>query len=396
MPDNPAPLISTYNRLPISFEFGQGSWLYDENKTPYLDMLCGISVTSLGHAHPKLIDCLSQQSKKLWHTSNLYHIKKQEKLATKLCSISHMSSAFICNSGAEANETAIKLARLYGNKKGIHHPTILSFEHSFHGRTMATLTATGKKSIQQGFEPLLPGFCQAKLNDQESVLQQLDQHPNIVAILIEPVQGEGGIHPASIEFLQFLQAICDKKDLLLMLDEIQCGLARTGTWFAHHQAQIPCDVMTTAKALGNGFPIGACLVNHKALDIFSVGHHGTTFGGNPMASAIAHCVLQTMEEENILKKVEHNAQLLHTLLANLQNKYAFIQQIRQKGLMIGIDIDTRDIEISNIVPTALKNQLLINLTGNNTIRMLPPLNCHKEEIQTAIERLEQSLLKLQK
>jgi acetylornithine aminotransferase len=385
-------LIPTYNRLPITFSYGKGSWLYDKQKTPYLDVLSGISVTNLGHSHPKLINCLQEQSQKIWHTSNIYHIETQQKLADKLCKISGMKQAFFCNSGAEANEAAIKIARLYGNNKDIKNPAILTFENSFHGRTMATLTATGNPAVKKGFTPLLEGFYSAQLNDLESVKNQLEQHPNIVAIFVEPVQGEGGIIPATKEFLTDLQKITQEKNLLLMLDEIQSGVGRTGQWYAHQAANITCDVMTTAKALGNGFPIGACLVNNKALDIFSPGNHGSTFGGNPLACSVAYQVLEIIEQENILEKVKKNSEHFQHALNQLKNKHHFIQEIRISGLMIGIDINTDAIEVTKIVPQALENHLLINLTAGNTVRLLPPLNCTEEEIELAIERLEKTLL----
>lgn len=384
-------VIPTYNRLPTYFSHGQGSWLYDKDNTPYLDMLCGVSVTNLGHAHPRLVECLSQQSQKLWHTSNIYCIENQEKLAQKLCTIAQMKQAFFCNSGAEANETAIKIARLYGRSQGVKNPAILTFERSFHGRTMATLSATGNNKIQQGFDPLLDGFYHAQINDQESVHHQLNKHPNIVAIFIEPVQGEGGIHSSSADFLRFLQHLSEQQGLLLMFDEIQCGMARTGSWYAHRQANVTCDVVTNAKALGNGFPIGACLINHKAVDVLSAGKHGSTFGGNPLASTIAYEVLTIMEEDDIFTQVQQNTHHFYTRLCVLERQYSFIQAVRMKGLMIGIDIDTDQIDSMKIVLMALKNKLLINLTADKTIRLLPPLNCTAEEIEIAIERLEYSL-----
>ena len=303
-------IMPTYSRLPVTFERGEGAWLLDENNNRYLDALSGIAVCSLGHAHPAVHRAICAQSEKLLHTSNIYKIAAQERLADKLTEKSGMDNVFFCNSGAEANEAAIKLARKYGHERGIENPAIIVMEKSFHGRTLATLSATGNSKVQQGFAPLVEGFVRVPYNDINAIKQALDQNKNIVAVLVEPIQGEGGVNIPAADYLNRIRSLCDQHELLMMLDEIQTGIGRTGKFLAFQHNNIIPDVCTLAKALGNGVPIGACLARGKAAQLLTAGNHGSTFGGNPLACSAALAVLATLDEENLIEQAQQKGQAI--------------------------------------------------------------------------------------
>ncbi len=377
-----------FNRLPVAFERGSGAWLWDTEGKQYLDSLSGIAVCGLGHAHPAITAAITRQAAKLMHTSNNYHIPNQEKLAEELCSVSGMQQAYFCNSGAETNESAIKLVRLFAKKKNITEPIIITMKNSFHGRSFATLSASGTERIQIGFEPLMPGFIYADFNDITLIKQLAKTHKNIVAVMFEPIQGDGGVRIADIEYLQEVRALCDQQDWLFILDEVQTGIGRTGKWFAYQHTNVLPDILTVAKTLGNGFPIGACLARGKACDLFGPGKHGTTFGGNPLGCAIGSEVLKVIKEKNILQHVVELGNYLLTSLKNKLRHHQRIVDIRGKGLMIGIELDCRCVDI---VALALKYKLLINVTANNVIRLLPPLILSKEEADELVNRLDASL-----
>lgn len=378
-------LMRVYARQPVSFVRGSGARLWDEQGVEYLDAIAGVAVTSLGHAHPEITAVIAEQAGMLLHTSNVFRIDWQERLGERLCTLTGMQKAFFCNSGAEANETALKLARLHGHRKQVAQPQILVMENGFHGRTIATLSATGNPANQRGFDPLLPGFLRVPYNDIEAVRRAADQSPDIVAVLIEPVQGEGGIRVASADYLRELRAMCDRHDWLLMLDEIQAGMGRTGAWFGHQHAGITPDVMMLAKALGNGFPIGACLARGQAADLFSPGQHGSTFGGNPLACRVACAVLDIMARDNI---PERAAVLGDRLLAGLQQAlgdHPNVIAIRGQGLMAGIELDR---SCKELVGLALEEQrLLITVTRDTTIRLLPPLVCDEAQVDDIVTRV---------
>lgn len=379
-------LMNTYGRQPVTFEKGVGVWLYDQQGNQYLDALSGVAVNGLGHAHPKFVAAIQAQVARLVHVSNIYQIAEQARLADKLAEISGMDKVFFCNSGCEANEAAIKLARLYGHNKGIENPEIIVMERAFHGRTMATLSATGNRKTQAGFEPLVSGFVRVPYDDLDAIKQVAKRKNNVVAILVEPVQGEGGIHiPADMKaYFQGLREVCDENGWLLMLDEVQSGVGRTGTWFAFQHTGILPDVMTLAKGLGSGVPIGACLAKGVAADTFTPGKHGSTFGGNPLATAAGIATLNIIAEE----KLRENAEAIGGFL-NAQFKEAFvgnkhIVNIRNAGLMVGIELD---VPCSDLVKLALEQKLLINVTAEKVIRLLPPLVINKQEAQELVNRL---------
>ena len=374
-------LMNTYSRLPVTFTRGEGVWLWDEAGKRYLDGVAGVAVNTLGHAHPTLTQALCEQAKTLIHTSNLYGIALQEQLATKLCEISNMDNVFFCNSGCEANEAAIKLARLYGKQLSIEVPTIIVMEHSFHGRTMATLTATGSRKVQAGFEPLLAGFVRVPFNDLEAVRQVAAHNKNIVAVLVEPVQGEGGINIPDSAYLAGLRHICDEQKWLLMLDEVQSGIGRTGTWFAHQHTAIKPDVMTLAKGLGSGMPIGACLARGLAAELFKPGNHGSTFGGNPLACRAALTTLQTIEVEGLRENAIKIGKLLVEGFQRTLQGVAGVVQVRGHGLMVGIELDR---PCGDLVKQALTQGLLINVTSDKVIRLVPPLIINEQEAQLLI------------
>ncbi len=363
-------VMNTYARLPVSFSRGEGAWLWDNEGNRYLDGLSGIAVNTLGHAHPRYTAALTAQIGKLIHCSNVYRVEGQELLADRLCNLSAMQEVFFCNSGCEANEAAIKLARMYGHKMGIENPSIIVMEKAFHGRTLATLSATGNRKVQAGFEPLVTGFVRVPYNDLEAIRQVAQHNSSVVAILVEPIQGEGGIRQGDISYMQELRRICDGQDWLLMLDEVQCGIGRTGKWFAYQHAGILPDVMTLAKGLGSGVPIGACLASGKASGTFGPGNHGSTFGGNPLACTAGLETLNILEEDGLLPHAEKLGGLIcRNLESGLQGVKGVVE-IRGQGLMIGIELAK---PCGDIVKQALARGLLINVTADNVIRLLPPL-----------------------
>ncbi|WP_035231814.1 aspartate aminotransferase family protein [Alcanivorax nanhaiticus] len=375
-------LIPTYARQPVAFVRGEGVWLFDENGDKYMDAISGIGVCNLGHCHPAVTRTLAEQAGQLMHTSNLYRIPAQEALAQRLCDISGMKSAFFSNSGAEANEAAIKIARLYGNRKGVAKPTVVVMEGSFHGRTMATLSATGNSKVQEGFTPLVEGFVRVPFNDVEAVAA-LAGNADIVAVLVEPVQGEGGINIPADGYLKALRELCDQQDWLLMLDEIQSGNGRTGHYFACMGEGVQPDVLTTAKGLGNGFPIGACLVAGKADGVFGPGTHGSTYGGNPLGCATALTVVNTLADE-VVDDVQAKGEQLKTAFQSALADVALITEVRQKGLMIGIQLDR---PCAELVASAREAGLLINVTAGSVVRLLPPLVISDAEMQILVDNL---------
>ncbi len=369
--------MPTYARQAVTFERGAGVWLWDVNGKRYLDALAGIAVCNLGHAHPAVHQALCEQSNKLLHTSNIYAIDLQYKLADKLSQLSGMDNVFFGNSGAEANEAAIKLARKYGHQQGIEKPVIITMEKSFHGRTMATLSATGNTKIKQGFAPLLEGFIHVAYNDVAAIKAAIEANPNIVAILVEPIQGEGGVNIPASDYLNQIRELCDQHNLLMMLDEIQTGVGRTGKFLAYQHNGILPDVCTMAKALGNGVPIGACLARGKAASVLAAGNHGSTFGGNPLACSAALAVLDTFANTRLIDDAESKGQLLCTQMASKTKGNQHIVSIRNLGLMIGIELDA---PCGELVGKALAKGLLINVTAENVIRLLPPLLIDAQQI----------------
>lgn len=377
-------LITSYNPMPITFTHGAGVWLYDEEGTAYLDGLSGIAVCGLGHAHPEVTKTIQEQAAKLIHTSNTYHIKQQELLAEKLTALTGMEQAFFANSGAEANEAAIKLTRLFGHKKGIDTPSIIVMEKAFHGRTMATLTASGSRKVQAGYEPFVPGFIRAPFNDLEAIHTIAANREDVVAVMLEPIQGEGGIYAAEGPYLRALAKLCEQHDWMLILDEIQTGNGRTGKLFACMHYEIQPDVLTTAKGLGNGIPIGACLMSKRAKDLFKPGNHGSTFGGNPLACATALTVLEVIERDKICEKVTKNSAFLREQLIKNLGEHPSVRSIRGKGYMIGIELDR---PANDMRLVGLKNGLLFNVTADTVVRLLPPLIISEEEIEELVKRL---------
>jgi acetylornithine/N-succinyldiaminopimelate aminotransferase len=363
-------LMNTYARQPVAFERGEGAWLWDDQGRRYLDALAGIAVNGLGHAHPRLVRAISAQAARLIHTSNIYHVKEQEALADRLCAISGMEQAFFCNSGAEANEAAIKLARLYGHRRGVETPTIVVMEKAWHGRTIATLSATGSRKAQAGFEPLVAGFVRVPYNDLAAVKAVAEHNRNIVAVLLEPIQGEGGINIADMRYQQDLQKLCRERNWLYMVDEVQTGIGRTGYWFNFQQAGLVPDVMALAKGLGSGVPIGACLAAGPAVDVFKPGNHGTTFGGGPLVCAAALETLSVMEDERLLENAARQGERLRNGFAQALEGVPGVKDIRGQGLMMGIELDR---PCGDIVRMALDAGLLVNVTSDTVIRLLPPL-----------------------
>ena len=381
-------MMDTYARQPVTFEKGEGVWLWAKDGKKYLDALSGVAVNGLGHTHPKLIKAINEQISRLIHVSNVYHIAEQEKLAEKLTSIAHMDNVFFCNSGCEANEAAIKLARLYGHQNGIDTPEIIVMEKAFHGRTMATLSATGNRKTQAGFEPLVGGFIRVAFDDLEAIQQIASRKNNVVAILVEPIQGEGGINiPSNIQnYLKGLREICDQHHWLLMLDEVQSGIGRTGKWFAHQHTAIQPDVMTLAKGLGSGVPIGACLARGKASQVFTPGKHGSTFGGNPLATAAGYATLNIIEEDKLCSHASKMGALINEEFTKHLKGSPQVKVIRNLGLMIGIELDQ---PCGDLTKLALDEGLLINVTADKVIRLLPPLVINEAEAKELVERLSQ-------
>jgi acetylornithine/N-succinyldiaminopimelate aminotransferase len=377
-------LISAYNSLPVSFTRGDGIYLWDIEDNQYLDALCGISVTSLGHNYPAVTEAIQQQASTLLHTSNIYTIEWQKKLAARICELSGMDKVFFGNSGAEANEAAIKLARLYGHQRDNKDPQIVVMEHSFHGRTMATLSATGNRKVQAGFEPLVSGFVRAPYNDVDSIRAIAANNKKVVAVMVEPVQGEGGIVIPDQGYLESLREICDQNNWLLILDEIQTGLGRSGKLFAfQHENMVP-DVMTLAKALGNGIPIGACLAKGAAANVIQAGNHGSTFGGNPFACRVGLTVLDSIVENRLDENARQRGKQLVTLLKQGLSGNDDVLEIRNLGLLIGIQMKS---PCTALVDIALQNGLLINVTAERVIRLLPPLIIDADQTTELADRL---------
>ena len=369
-------VMNTYGRLPIALSHGRGCWLWDTRGRKYLDGLGGIAVNTLGHAHPKLVPALQDQIGKMIHSSNYYEVPLQEQLASKLCELSGLSAAFFCNSGLEANEGALKIARKYGHDKGITRPEIIVYEKAFHGRSIATLSATGNPKVQKGFEPLVEGFVRVPLNDLAAIEEVARSNPNVVAVFLETIQGEGGINPSRWEYLQSLRKLCDRQGWLLMLDEVQCGIGRTGKWFAHQWAGIQPDVMPLAKGLGSGVPIGAIVVGPKAVNVLGPGNHGTTFGGNPLAMRAGVETLRIMEEDGVMANAATvGAVLRQALEAGLAGQSG-VKEIRGAGLMIGIELDR---PCGVLLARAAEAGLMLSVTADSVIRLVPPLILSADE-----------------
>ena len=377
-------VMKTYGRKPVAFTHGEGAWIFDTSGKRYLDALCGIAVTGLGHNHPRVTKAIQDQANTLIHCSNLYQIPEQEALAVKLCELSKMETVFFSNSGAEANEAAIKLARLYGHQKGLENPVIIVTEQSFHGRTMATLSATGSRKVQAGFEPLLSGFARVPFGDVEAVRQVALNNKSVVAIFVEPIQGEGGVQIPSTQYLNELRTIADKEDWLMMVDEVQTGMGRTGAWFAHQHNGILPDVMTLAKGLGNGVPIGACLARGKAAETLTPGTHGSTFGGNPLVSRAAMATIEAIELDALVDRATFIGDAITQGLTKNFDGVTSVIDIRHKGLMIGIELDRA---CAPIVDLGLEAGLLINVTADKVVRLLPPLILDDEQIAFLVSTL---------
>lgn len=377
-------LMNTYARQPVSFTHGEGAWLFDASGNRYLDGLAGVAVNTLGHAHPRFTAALKVQIDSLIHCSNIYQVTGQESLSDKLCALSGMQEVFFCNSGCEANEAAIKLARMYGHNRGIDNPAIIVMEKAFHGRTLATLSATGNRKVQAGFEPLVSGFVRVPYNDIEAVRQVAQHNRDVVAVLVEPIQGEGGIRTLDVAYLQQIRKLCDENNWLLMLDEVQCGIGRTGKWFGFQHTDILPDVMTLAKGLGSGVPIGACLTAAKAVGTFKPGNHGSTFGGNPLACAAGLNTLNILEADGLLAHAEQVGKFIRDGLSASLLGVNGVKEIRGQGLMIGIELDK---PCSDLVKQALAKGLLINVTADTVVRLLPPLILSQAEAQQMIDIL---------
>ncbi len=374
-------LMNTYSRIPVAFTRGERVWVWDESGKKYLDALAGIAVNTLGHGHPRLARAIAEQSSRLIHASNLYRIAEQEKLADKLAAVSGMESVFFCNSGCEANEAAIKLARLYGHGRGVEIPAIVVMDKAFHGRTLATLSATGNRKVQAGFEPLVAGFVRVPFNDIDSVRHIASHDRSVVAVLVEPIQGEGGINVSGTEYLRALRELCDRQGWLFMVDEVQCGLGRTGKWFVYQHAGVVPDVVLLAKGLASGVPIGACLARGTAAQVFQPGSHGSTFGGNPLACAAALATLGAIEEEGLMKNAGRIGGLIFAGLRKELAGLPGVVEIRGQGLMIGVELDR---PCGELVDQALQAGLLINVTMDKVIRLLPPLIMNEAEARQVL------------
>ena len=373
-------LMSNYTPLPVTFTKGNGCYLTDNNGLVYLDALCGVAVTGLGHSHPKISEAIQSQAQQLLHTSNWYHIQQQETLAETLCKLADMDAAFFCNSGAEANEAAIKIARLHARANQINEPIILTAKQSFHGRTMATLSATGNSKVQAGFAPLVSEFIHVDFNDVEAI-QKYESNPRIVAVMLEPIQGESGVIVPDADYLNHVQEICQKNNWLLILDEVQTGIGRTGKMFAHQYNQITPDILTLAKGLGNGVPIGACIAKGDAAKLLTPGTHGSTFGGNPLVCRVASTVLDVIKQDNLLNNVNVMSDYIVSSFTEKLKAVDSVLEIRAKGLMIAIELTK---ECTQLLQQALDKKLLINITGQS-IRLLPPLIINKEQADEMID-----------
>jgi len=379
-------LMHTYARLPVAFVRGEGNWVLDTNGKRYLDALSGIAVNTLGHAHPDLVAAIADQAGKLLHTSNLYEIPLQQTLADRLTALAGMDEVFFCNSGCEANEAAIKLARFYGHQKGVDNPAIIVMERAFHGRTLATLSATGNRKAQAGFEPLVSGFHRVPYDDLGAIKEVGAHHPEVVAVMLEMVQGEGGIYLAGEAFQRELRALCDERGWLLICDEVQCGMARTGTWFGYQHAGVRPDIVTLAKGLGSGVPIGACLTSGKAAGLFKPGNHGSTFGGNPLACRAALTTLDVIVRDQLAANAVTIGERLRDGLRQALAGVGGIVDIRGRGLMIGIELDR---PCGDLVTRGLAAGLLINVTADKVVRLLPALTFSAAEADELTQRLAQ-------
>lgn len=375
--------MNTYGRLPVAFERGEGCWLFDTEGKAYLDALAGIAVNTLGYKHPDLVRAIADQAAHVLHTSNLYRIPHQEALSDRLAALSGMDEVFFCNSGCEANEAAIKVARFYGHSRGVTRPTVIVMEHAFHGRTLATLSATANVKAQAGFEPLVEGFLRVPFDDIEAIRAQAE-NPDVVAVLLEVLQGEGGISVAHDEYLQSLRRLCDERGWLLMCDEVQCGIGRTGRWFGFQHAGVRPDVVSLAKGLGSGVPIGACLAAGPAAGLFKPGNHGSTFGGNPLATRAALTTLEVIERDGLLARAEASGAALRAGFEAALAGLPGVVEIRGRGLMLGIELDR---PCGELVAQALEAGLLINVTAGQVVRLLPPLVFGDAEVAQTVERL---------
>lgn len=377
-------LMNNYARQAVAFTHGQGCRLFDAAGKSYLDGLAGIAVNTLGHNHPRLVAALSTQLSRLIHVSNVYRVPEQEQLADRLAALSGMDEAFFCNSGCEANEAAIKLARFYGHQKGIENPAIVVMEHAFHGRTLATLSATGNRKVQAGFEPLVPGFVRVPFDDLAAIEQVAANNASVIAVLFEPVQGEGGINICHDDYMRGVRRICDDKGWLFMVDEVQCGIGRTGKWFAHQHAGVRADVMTLAKGLGSGVPVGACLTAGPAAGLFKPGNHGSTFGGNPLACVAALTTLEVIEQDGLLARAVTLGERIRSGLRAALAGQAGVVDIRGSGLMIGIELDR---PCGVLVAAGLEAGILINVTADKVVRLLPPLVMSDAEGDELVDKL---------
>ena len=377
-------VMNTYGRLPIAMSHGQGLRVWDTQGKVYLDALAGIAVNTLGHNHPKLVPALQDQVAKLIHCCNYYHVPGQEQLAAKLVALSGMNNVFFCSSGLEANEAALKLARKFGHDKGIDRPEIVVYERAFHGRSIATLSATGNTKIQKGFEPLVEGFIRVPVNDIAALKQATEGNPNVVAVFLETIQGEGGINPMRAEYLQAVRQLCNEHDWLMMVDEVQCGMGRTGKWFAHQWAGITPDVMPLAKGLGSGVPIGAVVAGPRAAHIFQPGNHGTTFGGNPLAMRAGIETIRIMEEDGLLLNATEVGAYLKQALQTQLGQLAGVKEVRGQGLMIGVELEK---PCSVLTERAAQAGLLLSVTADSVIRLVPPLIITKQEADEVMSRL---------
>jgi len=378
------PVMPTYAPQPVAFERGEGAWLYDTDGRRYLDCLSGIAVNTLGHNHPRLVAAITDQASKIIHTSNLFEIPLRRQLAQRLVDLSGMTNVFFCNSGLEANEAAIKIARLYGHNRGIDLPEIVVYEKAFHGRSLATLSATGNVKVQKGFEPLVTGFVRVPLNDIGSLEEIAANRPNVCAVFLEAIQGEGGIQPARIEYLKQVRALCDRKGWLMMVDEVQCGTGRTGRWFAHQYAGIVPDVMPLAKGLASGIPVGAVVAHGEAANTFKAGNHGTTFGGNPLAMRAGLTTIDVMEEDRLLDNATAMGNLIMDGIRREMAGDRGLIEVRGNGLMIGIELDR---PCGDIVGKALKAGLVLNVTADSVVRLLPPLIFNREQAELTVASL---------
>ena len=382
---SPEPhVMNTYGRLPVALSHGRGCWVWDTEGRKYLDALGGIAVNTLGHAHPKLVPALADQIGKLIHTSNYYLVPLQEQLAARLCELSGLSNVFFCSTGLEANEGALKIARKFGHDKGVERPEIVVLENAFHGRSIATLSATGNVKVQAGFGPLVEGFVRVPLNDAAAIEAAAERHPGIVAVFLEVIQGEGGVRPTTVEYLQAVRRLCDERGWLLMLDEVQCGMGRTGKWFAHQWAGIRPDVMPMAKGLGSGVPVGAVVCGPRAAHVLGPGNHGTTFGGNPLAMRAGVETLRIMEEDGLLENAAAVGHTLRTGLERALRDVAGVVEIRGQGLMLGIELDR---PCAPLLRRALDAGLMLSVTADKVVRLLPPLILSHAEAEQIVALL---------